>query len=124
MLIISPDIKTLLIFGAMKVTAFFMIVCLSFLTAFPVKAKAMHTSAIKTCCRGMEKQAPCNPVQKDDCSGGMGNITLTCPSCSFLTVDRTVVKPLIPIFKEIQTTPYHMGDLSGYSLINWNPPKV
>ena len=124
MLIISPGLKTLLIFGAMKVTAFFMMICLVFLTAFPWKAEAMHTSTVKTCCHGTEKQAPCDPKQKDDCGKGVCNNTLTCPSCSFLTVDPIAANPLIPIAKELQATPYHMGDLSDYSLINWNPPKV
>ena len=124
MLIISPDLKTLLIFGVMKVIAFFMIVCLVFLTVSPGKAEVMHTATVKTCCHGMEKQAPSNPKQKDDCDRGMCNNTLTCPGCSFLTVDPIVVKPLVPISKDLQATPYHMGDLSDYSLVNWNPPKV
>jgi len=123
-LIISSDLKILLIFGAMKVIAFFMMVCLVFLTAFPGKAKAMHTSTMKICCHGVEKQGPFNPKQKDDCDRGMCNIILSCPGCSFLVVDPIVVKPLTPIAKELQVTPYHMGDLSDYSMINWNPPKV
>ena len=104
--------------------AFFMMVCLVFLTASPGKAEAMHTATIKTCCHGTEKQAPCDPKQKDDRGRGMCNITLTCPGCSFLTVDQIMVRPLIPIAKELQVTPYQMGDLSDHSLINWNPPKV
>jgi len=108
----------------MKVAAFFMIVCMVSFTAFPGKVKAMCTSTVKTCCHKMEKQAPCNPQQKDDCGKGMCNTMLSCASCGFLTVDPILVKPLIPIAKELQLTPYHMGNLSDYSLLNWNPPKV
>jgi hypothetical protein len=106
----------------MKVTAFLMIVCMAFLMAFSGKVKAMDTISIKSCCHGAEK--PCHPHQKDDCNKGMCTIILSCPICCFLAVDPIMVKPLIPISKELQTTPYHIGDLSDYSLINWNPPKV
>lgn len=108
----------------MKVIAFFMIVCLIFLTGSPGKAKASRTSTTKTCCHGIEKKSHSSREQKDDCGQGMCNIMLSCPGCGFLTVDPIMVKPLNPISKEFQATPYAMGDLSGYSLINWNPPKV
>ena len=105
-------------------TAFFMIVCLAFLSVFPGKVKAMRTTSMKACCHGIEKQKPCNPKQKDDCSLGICNMILSCSTCGFLTVDPITVKPLIPVSMELQLTPYHMGNLSDYSLINWNPPKV
>jgi hypothetical protein len=108
----------------MKVTAFLMIVCMALLMVFPAKAKAMGTASVKSCCHQSEKQQPCHPQQKDDCSKGMCTIMLSCPVCCFLAVDPILVKPLIPVYKELQVTPYHMGNLSGYSLINWNPPKV
>ncbi|WP_259069125.1 hypothetical protein HDF24_05205 [Mucilaginibacter sp. X4EP1] len=108
----------------MKVTAFLMLVCLAFLMVFPTGAKPMHTVAVKNCCHGTEKQQPCHPQQNDDCGQGMCNVMLCCPTCCFFTVDPIVVKPLIPTVKELQVIPYHMGNLSGYSLINWNPPKV
>src|ERR1700742_2721705 len=108
MLIISPGLKTLLIFGAMKVIAFFMIVCLGLLAAFPVKATAMRSSTVKNCCHGMEKKVPSDHKQKDDCSGGMCNVILSCPACSFLTADTIMIKPLIPTPKESEATPYHI----------------
>lgn len=84
----------------------------------------MHTSEMKTCCHEMAKRTPSAPDQKDDCGQRGCNIILSCPACSFLTVDPIFVKPLIPIAIELQVIPYHMGSLSDYTLPNWNPPKV
>jgi hypothetical protein len=108
----------------MKVVAFVMI-CLFCLSGISWKAGSLSTSAKETCCHKMAKQSSHSHKQNNDCGGnGVCNMLLCGAGCGFLKVDPVTVNPVIPILKESPVTPYHIGDLSDYSLSNWNPPRV
>ena len=108
----------------MKVASFLLMLCFVFLSAIPVKAKDRCVSMKEKHCHKMAaKQSPCNPSPKNNCGQGMCN-TLSCTSCGYLKTDPILVDAVIPVLTESQFIPYHIGALSGYSMINWNPPKI
>jgi hypothetical protein len=108
----------------MKVVAFVMIMCLVLVSAIPGREKTIVVLTKENCCHKMIKHSPCRHEQKDDCGRGSCNTMLSCATCGFLKAERITVNPIIPVLKETLITPYLMGDLSDYSIPNWNPPKV
>jgi hypothetical protein len=108
----------------MKAIAFFLIICIVSLSAFPARAIPAHTELKKACCHELAKKSPCSHNNQGDCnSRGICNI-IVCSSCGFLKVDPLSIKPIIPIPQELNVTPYYLGSLSDYSLSSWHPPKV
>jgi hypothetical protein len=108
----------------MRASAFLMIGCLIFLSAFAGKVKTSSRVVKENCCHKMAKQTPCSSTQNNDSGRGMCYTMLSCASCGFLKVDPVLVNAVPPVLIKVQVTPYHMGDLSDYSISNWNPPKV
>ena len=101
-----------------------MVVCLVFLSVNPGSAKTMQPNANKSCCHKTSKQLPGSPKPDNDCGSGACNIMLACSGCGFFKVEPITVNALVPVLTKVPVTPYLMRDLSDYSLISWNPPKV
>jgi hypothetical protein len=109
----------------MKAVAFVMMICLVFLSGFTGNAKSLTASTKENCCHQKAKQStPCSAEHKGDGCNEMCNPVFSCAGCGFLKVNRLSVNPAPFVLKEVSLTIYYMGDLSDYSAVNWNPPKV
>jgi len=98
--------------------------CFVLLSVIPAKATVNGISGTNNKCHNTPaKQSPCNSSPKNDCGQGICNI-LSCPYCGYLKTDPIAVDPVVPVLMELKFSPYYIGDLSDYSMINWNPPKV
>jgi hypothetical protein len=116
-------IEQIPLFALVKATAFIMMICMVFLSAFAGSVNAMQTSTVKSCCHKAAKDVPCNHNPKNDCSQGMCN-TFTCNTCGFLKADLMRITPPVATVKKADAIPYYLGNLSAYSSPKWQPPKV
>ena len=107
----------------MKVLAIFLISCMITFSALPGKNIVIKPELKKDCCHKQGKNKPCDQ-SKNDCSKQATCNMLVCSNCGFLKVDPISIAAVVPVIKETETIPYDAGNLSGYSLSSWHPPKV
>lgn len=100
-----------------------MIICTVFLSAMPGQANVMCMSS-KENCHKTATQLPCNSKQEHNCDSGLCNALLSCAGCGFLKVDAVNINPAVSFLNGSPVIPCYIGDLSDFSIANWNPPKV
>jgi hypothetical protein len=108
----------------MKALALLLIICIVTLSALPVRAVAVQHQLKKECCQKMPAKAPCNQ-SNNDCNGlGNCNTMLSCSGCGFLVVEPVAIATMVPIITAASLTLHSAGNVSGFSLSSWHPPKV
>jgi hypothetical protein len=112
------------LFVMMKVAAFFLMICITFVSVLPGKGQALVTQEKMDCCKKTGKELPCDHKKKQDCKHGMCLTRMCCNVIGFTPVEPMNVSKVLPVTRSTSLTPFSDGSPSGYSALTFQPPEV
>ncbi|MDN3584078.1 hypothetical protein [Mucilaginibacter flavus] len=107
----------------MKAISFVLLIFMLVISVIPGNAKSVVIKAKKDCCQNMAGMGK-NQHHPKECSGGMCVTVLSCNNCCFVKTEQVKVSSPVAMDAATNATPYLVGNLSGYTINCWNPPKV
>ncbi|HMI02963.1 MAG TPA: hypothetical protein VK541_10805 [Pedobacter sp.] len=108
----------------MKAAAFFLMICMTFVSVLPGKGQALVTQEKMACCKETGKVLPCDHRQKQDCKHGMCLTRFCCNVSGFVPVKPLDLGYVLPESKKDLTVDYVEGQVSDYSAKSFHPPRV
>jgi hypothetical protein len=107
----------------MKAISFVLLIFMLVISVTPGNASTVNKNTKNDCCHNMAGMGK-NHSSKKECSGGMCVTVLTCNNCCFVKTEQVKVNSPVAVDATINATPYLAGNLSGYTINCWKPPKV